>query len=96
MESYEDNMEMSEFLEQINFALSMEFKSKWRHRFSDHFIDIFQVRVLKALKDRKPLKRSTLVTLFTKKHKYGTREVSEFFSLIDISLYHPFIYNDRG
>jgi hypothetical protein len=94
MSPYEDTIEMAEFLEQINFSLSIEFKEKWRHRFSVHFIGIFQSRVLKALQDRKPLKKSTLITLLHKKHKYSMRDIEEFFSLIDLGLYHPFIYND--
>ena len=52
MSSNLDSVEIKEFLEQIDFALSLEFKEKWRHRFSAHFIAIFQTRLLKALKKK--------------------------------------------
>tara|TARA_R100001509_G_scaffold133142_1_gene86734 strand:+ start:1088 stop:1366 length:279 start_codon:yes stop_codon:yes gene_type:complete len=92
MNSNLDSIEMKEFLEQINFALSLEFKEKWRHRFSTHFVSIFQSRILKALKEEKPVKKDSLVSLYTKKHKYNLSEVLCFFDEIDITLYSPLIY----
>ena len=92
MSSNLDSIEMKEFLEQIDFALSLEFKEKWRHRFSAHFISIFQTRLLKALKEEKPVKKDSLISLYTKKHKYNISEVLCFFEAIDISLYHPMVY----
>ena len=83
---------MKEFLEQINFALSLEFREKWRHRFSSHFVSIFQSRVLKALQEEKPVKKDSLISLYTKKHKYNLSEVLCFFDEIDITLYSPLIY----
>mgnify|MGYP003153941896 CR=1 FL=1 len=94
MDSIEEHIELQEFLEQVNYALSIEFKEKWKHRFSPHFIEIFQNRILKGLKESKPIKKSTLISLYEKKHKYSETEVSEFFELIDLTLYYPFIYED--
>jgi hypothetical protein len=94
MDSIEDNIEIEEFLEQINYALSTKFKEKWKHRFSAHFIEVFQDRILKGLKDGKPIKKSALESLYQKKHKYSLYDVKEFFRLIDLTLYYPFIYND--
>tara|TARA_R110000822_G_scaffold896_5_gene3888 strand:- start:1391 stop:1669 length:279 start_codon:yes stop_codon:yes gene_type:complete len=92
MSSNLDSIEIKEFLEQVNYALSLEFKEKWRHRFSDHFISIFQDRILKALKEEKPVKRDSMISLYTKKHKYNISEVLCFFEEIEISIYRPIIY----
>ena len=92
MSSNLDSIEIKEFLEQVDYALSLEFKDKWRHRFSDHFIAIFQDRLLKSLKEEKPVKKDSLISLYTKKHKYNISEVMCFFDVIDISLYNPIIY----
>ena len=92
MSSNLDSIEIKEFLEQVNYALSLEFKEKWRHRFSDHFISIFQDRILKALKEEKPVKRDSMISLYTKKHKYNISEVLFFFEEIEISIYRPIIY----
>jgi|TARA_R100000458_G_scaffold55223_1_gene58996 hypothetical protein len=92
MSSNVDSIEMKEFLEQVDYALSLKFKEKWRHRFSSHFIQIFQERLLKAFKDEKPIKKNSLISLYTKKHKYNKNEVLCFFQEIDIALYYPLIY----
>jgi len=92
MSSNLDSIEIKEFLEQVNYALSLEFKEKWRHRFSAHFISLFQDRLLKAFKEEKPVKKDSLISLYTKKHKYNISEVLCFFEDIDISLYRPLVY----
>jgi hypothetical protein len=91
MSSNLDSIEIKEFLEQVNYALSLEFKDKWRHRFSTNFIEIFQNRLLKALREEKPVKIDSLMSLYTKKHKYTSSEVLCFFEEIDISLYNPIV-----
>ena len=87
MDEISSDIELHEFLEQVNYVLSTTFKEKWRHRFSDNFISIFQTRVLKSLTDGKPVKKTSLTSLFTNKHKYALSEVQEFYRCIDISLY---------
>ena len=91
----DDKVELYEFLEQINYALSLEFKEKWRHRFSEAFIVIFQEAIIKAFQTQKPIKFSYLISQFTKKHKYDMTIVEDFFDCIDISLYYPMIFRDR-
>lgn len=90
----DDSIRLSEFMEQINYCLSLKFKEAWRYRFSTHFIEIFQEKVLKSLETQRPLKLSTLVSAYTKKHKYSMREVKNFFELISIEDYYPLIYED--
>ena len=92
MSSNLDSIEIKEFLEQVNYALSLEFKDKWRYRFSDHFISIFQDRLLKSFREEKPVKKESLISLYTKKHKYNISEVLCFFEEIDIAIYRPMIY----
>ena len=86
--------ELNELLEQVNYALSDAFKDKWRHRFSTNFINIFQQRLLKALKTGKPVSTSSLHSLYSNKYKYSSTEVKHFFKAIDISLYRPLVYRD--
>jgi len=94
MDVSELELELKELLEQVNYALSDEFEEKWRYRFSSNFISIFQNRLLKALKNRKPVTRSSIRSLYLKQHKYSEKEVREFFSLIDLSLYYPLVILD--
>lgn len=90
----DDSIRLSEFMEQINYCLSLKFKETWRYRFSTHFIEIFQEKVLKSLETQRPLKLSTLVSAYTKKHKYSIQEVRNFFELVSIEDYYPLIYED--
>ena len=53
----DENLEIKEFLEQVNYALSKDFVEKWRYRFSTPFISIFQNKLLEALKKEKPIKK---------------------------------------
>tara|TARA_R110000765_G_scaffold408024_1_gene505601 strand:- start:328 stop:645 length:318 start_codon:yes stop_codon:yes gene_type:complete len=90
----QDQIILNEFLEQINYCLSLKFKEKWRFRFSVHFIDIFQDKVLNSFKTQRPLKMSSLISVYVKKYKYSPAEVKEFFSIISIEDYYPLIYED--
>jgi hypothetical protein len=88
------NTEILEFLDQINYCLSLRFKENWRHKFSSHFISIFQDKVLTALKNQKPVKKSSLVSTYTKKYKYDLNVVLDFLECIDIESYYPVVYDD--
>ena len=90
----DDSIRLSEFMEQVNYCLSLKFKETWRYRFSTHFIEIFQEKVLKSIETQRPLKLSTLVSAYTKKHKYSIAEVKNFFELVGIQDYYPLIYED--
>ena len=89
------NLAIHDFLDQVDYALSIRFRDKWKHRFSSSFISTFQEIVLKALRDQKPVKKSTLVSVYTKRMKYTTKTVEDFFECIDIDLYSPLIFDDR-
>jgi len=88
----DDKIELEEFIEQINYALSLQFKEKWRHRYSEVFITIFQDTIIKAFEEQKPVKLSQLESIFVTKNGYDNEVVQDFFQQIDISLYYPIIY----
>tara|TARA_R110000744_G_scaffold296966_1_gene406793 strand:- start:152 stop:469 length:318 start_codon:yes stop_codon:yes gene_type:complete len=97
MWSGEDNLdnEIAEFVEQIDYALSFAFKDKWKHRFSSGFINIFQEKIMTALKRKKPFKLSTLEATYITKYNYKLEYVRDFFTCINISLYKPLVVDDR-
>ena len=80
-----------DFLDLINFTLSDEFLNKWRYRFSVKFLKEFQTKVIKSLKDRKPLKLESLYKHLSKKCGYSPEQVKNFFEAIDIRIYHPLV-----
>jgi hypothetical protein len=94
MSKLDTSIELIEFLDQLNYCLSLDFKEKWRHKYSTHFISIFQEKVLKALETQKPIKLSSLYSVYSKKYKYNTSVLIDFFEDISIEDYYPIIYED--
>tara|TARA_R110000823_G_C15572967_1_gene462032 strand:+ start:265 stop:549 length:285 start_codon:yes stop_codon:yes gene_type:complete len=87
--------EISEFLEQVDYALSFEFKDKWKHRFSTSFVSIFQQKMISALKRQKPFKLSQLTSTYTNKYSYKKEFVEDFYECINVRLYRPLVIDDR-
>ena len=85
------DIDIVDFIDLINFTLSDEFIDKWRYRFSTKFIKEFQTKIIKSLKDRKPVKMESLTKHLSKKCGYSIEQVRNFFDAIEISLYHPLI-----
>ena len=88
---HEDKFQLIDFIDLLNFTLSDEFVEKWRYKFSEKFIKHFQLRILKSLKDQKPLKVDTLYLFLTKKCSYSREQVLNFFESIEIEIYSPLI-----
>lgn len=85
------DVEIVDFIELVDFTLSDEFLNRWRHRFSIKFIKEFQGKIIKSLKDRKPIKLESLYKYLSNKCGYSKEQVRNFFDAIDVSIYHPLI-----
>lgn len=83
--------ELLDLMDLLSYTTSSNFIEKWRFKFSEKFIKYFQLRLIKALKDRKPLKKDTLYLFLKKKCGYSKEQVLEFFDSIDIEIYNPVI-----
>ena len=90
---YNDSNDLIDLIDLINFTLHEDFLEKWRHKYSEKFINAFQYKLLDSLSKRKPMKKSNLENFFKKKLKYSEDQISNFFVSVDISLYHPVILN---
>lgn len=89
-----NTLELMEFFDHMNYVLSLEFKEKWRHRFSSHFVGIFQEKLLSSFTKQKRLKLSSLYSTYTKRHKYSREVVLEFFRCIEVHDLYPMVYED--
>ena len=86
------DVEIIDFLDHINDALSGAFVERWRYRFSEKFVKHFQLKILDSISKRKPVKIDTLFNYLTKKCKYSPEQVINFFDAVDIDLFRPVIY----
>ena len=91
MNSFNIDIDIIDFIDLINVTLSSKFREKWRYKYSEKFIKHFQVRLLMALCKQKPLKIDTLYVYLTKKCRYSSEQVLNFFKSIDIYTYKPLI-----
>ena len=90
MDSNSD-IDIIDFIDLLNFTLSKKFSDIWKFKYSEKFIKHFQIKILQSLSNQKPLKIDTLYIYLTKKCKYSSEQVLNFFEAIDIHSYYPFI-----
>lgn len=85
------DIEIVDFIDLIDNTLSKKFTEKWKHKYSEKFIKLFQLKILTALSNRKPIKIDSLYNYFTKKGRYSPEVVINFFDSIEVELFHPVI-----
>ena len=91
MNNSNTDIDIIDFIDLLNHTLSRQFVDLWKYKYSEKFIKHFQVKILQALSNQKPLKIDTLFTYLTKKCKYSQEQVLNFFESINIHSYYPFI-----
>jgi len=83
--------ELSDLMELLDFTLSSKFIETWKHKYSEHFIKLFQSKIVESLKKEKPIKINSLVLAMKKNDKYSSDQITNFLKSIDVSLYYPVI-----
>ncbi len=91
IETTNTDVDLIDFLDLINNTLGPLFIEKWKYRYSEKFVKLFQVKVLDSMTNRKPLKIKNLYNYLTKKCKYSPEQVVDFFEQVEIDLYYPLI-----
>ncbi len=83
--------ELVDFIDLINFTLSKDFVEKWKYKYSEKFLKLFQLKVLTSISKGSVLKTKALSKYLTKNHKYSRIQVQNFFESISIEDYHPLV-----
>jgi hypothetical protein len=90
------DIELYEVIDLVNETLKDTFIERWKFRYSEKFLKLFQLKLLSSLEKQKPLKQDKLLTYFTKNCGYSQEQVIDFFKNIDIEIYYPIIlYGSR-
>ena len=84
-------IQVLEFCDLIEYTLSFKFRDNWKHLFSERLVKLFQLKVLQAMKNQKPIKKSSLINYLSNKGRYKKEVIEDFFQAIDLELYQPFI-----
>jgi len=83
--------EIYDLMDILNFTLSKEFLEKWRFKYGERLIKLFQIKILDSLKNSKNLKVKSIFKFLTKDSGFSEDVIKNFFIDVDISLYHPII-----
>lgn len=86
---YNDHVNIVDFIDLIDFTLSKDFIDKWKYKYSERFLKVFQLKIVESLSKKRQIKRSVLTNYFHKKLKYSMDQITNFYDSIDISLYYP-------
>lgn len=85
------DIELFEVLDLINETLKDTFIERWRYKYSEKFLKLFQLKILSSLERQKPLKLDRLYKYFVKDCGYNPEQVNDFFRSVDIEIYFPII-----
>lgn len=83
--------EVIDLIDLLDFTLSDKFKDKWRFKYSERFIKLFQLKILNSLQVRKPLKVDMLYHYLKDSCNYSPEQIVKFLEDIELDIYHPVI-----
>jgi len=83
--------ELIDLMELIEFTMSINFLDKWKMKYGERIIRLFQIKILDSLKKQKPLKLESLNKFLVQDSGFSSDLVNNFFIDIDFELYRPII-----
>tara|TARA_R100000231_G_scaffold136351_1_gene111553 strand:- start:583 stop:879 length:297 start_codon:yes stop_codon:yes gene_type:complete len=83
--------DLIETIDLLNFTFSSDFVDKWAYKYGKRLPSLFQIRLLKSLDGRKPLKLETVNKFLTVDSGFNEEVVESFLYDIDYSVYRPII-----
>jgi hypothetical protein len=83
--------ELIDLMELIEFTMSIDFLDKWKMKYGERLIRLFQIKILDSLKKQKPLKLNSLCKFLIIDSGFNQEIVINFLNDIDSELYYPMI-----
>lgn len=83
--------ELIDLMELIEFTMSIDFLNKWKMKYGERLIRLFQIKILDSLKKQKPLKLNSLCKFLIVDSGFNKEIVINFLKDIDNELYYPMI-----
>jgi len=83
--------DLIETIDLLNFTFSSDFVDKWSYKYGKRLPSLFQIRLLKSLDSRKPLRIETVNKFLTVDSGFNEEVVFSFLKDIDIGIYSPII-----
>jgi hypothetical protein len=88
-----DNLEIEliDLIDVIDFTISKEFITKWKMKYGERIIRLFQIKIIDSMKNQKPLKLKNLVKFLVIDSGFNYEVVESFLLDIDFDVYSPII-----
>jgi hypothetical protein len=83
--------ELFETFDLLKFTTSKDFIDRWSYKYGKRMTRLFQIRILKSLESRKPLKMQTLHKFLVVDSGFNQEVVENFLIDIDYEIYYPII-----
>jgi len=83
--------DLVETIDLLNFTFSSEFVDKWSYKYGKRLPSLYQLRLLKSLDTRKPLKLQTVHKFLVVDSGFNEEVVKAFIEDIDYEIYFPII-----
>jgi hypothetical protein len=83
--------DLIDLMDTLEFTISKNFLDKWKFKYGERIIRLFQIKILDSLKKQKPLKLKYLVKFLVVDSGFNVEVVKNFFEDIDFEIYYPII-----
>ena len=83
--------DLVEIIDLLNFTFSSDFIDKWSFKYGKRLPSLFQIKLLKSLDTRKPLKMKIVHKFLTIDSGFNKEVVESFLEDIDYEIYRPII-----
>ena len=83
--------DLVEIIDLLNFTFSSDFTDKWSFKYGKRLPSLFQIKLLKSLDSRKPLKMKIVHKFLTIDSGFNKEVVESFLEDIDYEIYSPII-----
>jgi|TARA_B100001094_G_C17776794_1_gene597743 hypothetical protein len=88
--------DLVETIDLLNFTFSSDFVDKWSFKYGKRLPSLYQLRLLKSLDTRKPLKLQTVYKFLVVDSGFNEELIKTFLEDIDYEIYFPIIKGQLG
>lgn len=83
--------ELIDLMELIEFTMSIDFLNRWKMKYGERLIRLFQIKILDSLKKQRPLKLNSLCKFLIVDSGFNGEVVLNFLNDIDNEIYFPIL-----
>jgi len=83
--------DLIDLMDTLEFTISKNFLDKWKFKYGERLIRLFQIKILDSLKKQKPLKLKYIFKFLVVDSGFNVDVVKNFLKDIDFEIYYPII-----